>query len=369
MVETQPWVSPFDAQEGRPNMEGDFLREEVRLANRNSGILLEALRHDVTPTGLHYLLNHFDVPYVPSATDWTLSITGRVRRPLKLSMADIQAQPHKTMRVTLECAGNGRANIGMRRQSMPWMYEAVGTSEWTGTPLRPFLEEAGLESDAIDVSFLGIDRGFDKVFHEYGRSLAPQLALSDDVMLVWGMNGQPLLPQHGFPLRMVVPGWYGMASVKWLDRIEVLDSPYQGHQQVGSYVYKESADDPGVPVTHIRVKSLMVPPGIPDWYTRHRLVAPGATEVFGRAWSGNGVSIKRVEFGVDGAWQDAELDPASDKYAWRGWRAKWHAAEGEHEIACRATDENGDTQPLDERWDRSGFGNNMVHKIRVTVRA
>jgi DMSO/TMAO reductase YedYZ molybdopterin-dependent catalytic subunit len=361
--------SPFDAEGGRPNIEGDFLREEVRLANRNSGILLEALRHDVTPTGLHYLLNHFDVPYVPSAADWTLSVTGRVRTPLKLTMAEIQALPAKTLRVTLECAGNGRANIGLRRQSMPWMYEAVGTSEWTGTPLRHVLDRAGLLADAMDIAFLGIDRGFDKIFHEYGRSLTPQLALNEDVLLVWGMNGAPLLPQHGFPLRLIVPGWYGMASVKWLDRIEVLDSPFQGHQQVGTYVYKENADDPGVPVTHMRVKSLMVPPGIPDWYTRHRLVPPGPVTVFGRAWSGNGVPVTRVELGVDGHWQEAALGPIDSKYAWRSWQAEWAATEGEHEIACRATDANGDTQPLEERWDRSGFGNNMVHRIGVTVRA
>ncbi len=115
MTASEPRVSPFDAEGGRPNVEGDFLREEVRLANRNSGILLEALRHDVTPAGLHYLLNHFDVPYVASAADWTLSVTGKVRNPLKLTMAELQALPAKTLRVTLECAGNGRANIGLRR--------------------------------------------------------------------------------------------------------------------------------------------------------------------------------------------------------------------------------------------------------------
>ncbi len=362
-------ISPFDLEKSRPNKEGDFLREEVRLANRNSGILLEALRHDVTPAGMHYLLNHFDVPYVPDGDAWTLNVTGRVRRPLKLTLADIKALPAKTLRVTLECAGNGRANIGLRRQSMPWMYEAVGTAEWTGTPLRHVLERAGLEPDAIDISFLGVDRGFDKVLHEYGRSLAPQLALNDDVLLVWAMNGAPLLPQHGYPLRMIVPGWYGMASVKWLDRIEVLDTPFQGHQQVGSYIYREEANDPGVPITHIRVKSLMVPPGLPDWYTRHRLVAPGPVTVHGRAWSGNGVPVTRVEFGVDGVWQEATLGPVAGRYAWRSWQVTWDAAPGEYEIACRATDENGDTQPLEERWDRSGFGNNMVHKIGVTVRA
>lgn len=348
--------------------EGDYLREEVQLANRNSGILLEALRHDVTPVGLHYLLNHFDVPYVPNAADWRVRVGGRVRKQLSLSLADLQALPHRTQRVTMECAGNGRANVPKRWRSQPWMYEAVGTSEWTGTPLRNVLEMAGLEPDTVEVSFVGIDSGFDKVLHEYGRSLKPDMALNEDVMLVWAMNGAPLLPQHGFPLRLIVPGWYGMASVKWLNRIEALATPYQGHQQVGTYHYKVDADDPGIPVTHIRVKSLMVPPGIPDWYTRQRLVEAGSVTVHGRAWSGNGVPIAKVEVAVDGQWQSAEVDPKPSRYAWQSWKYQWQAMPGMYELACRATDANGEVQPLEPRWDRAGFGNNMIHRIKVTVR-
>ncbi len=361
--------NPFFDPAPRQHTDGLFAREEVYLANRNHGALLEMLRHEVTPAGLHYLLNHFDVPYVPDAEAWRLHVGGRVSTPLSLSLEDIRALPPKTLRVTLECAGSGRANIVPRWPSMPWLNTAVGTSEWTGTPLSNVIERAGLAADVVDVSFTGADRGFDKGHeHEYGRSLTPDVAMHNDVLLVYAMNGQPLLPQHGFPLRLIVPGWYGMASVKWLHRIEALTMPYDGYEQVQSYIYKTGAADRGVPVTQMRVKSLMVPPGVPDWFTGARLVEAGQVTVYGRAWSGNGAPITKVEFGIDGAWSNAELDPPAAKYAWRGWRFDWDASRGEHELACRATDDNGQTQPLTPAFDRGGFGNNAVHKVQVTVR-
>ncbi len=360
---------PFFGAEKRAPIEGDFRREEVGLANRNSGILLEALRHDVTPLGLHYLLIHFDVPYVSAPETWTLRVSGKVRKPLELSLATIKALPQRTLRVTLECAGNGRSRMSPRPASQPWDTGAVGTAEWTGTPLRNVLEQAGLTKEAAEVVFFGADRGFDAgVEHDYGRSLKPDLAMHDDVLLVHAMNGQPLLPQHGFPLRLIVPGWYGMASVKWLDRIEVLDRPFDGHQQVGTYIYRSFPGDPGVPVTHMRVKSLMVPPGIPDWYTRRRLVDQGEVELTGRAWSGGGVPIARVEVCTGGEWHDATLDPDCGPYAWRGWRFSWNALPGEYELTCRATDANGKVQPMEGAWNTGGFGNNSVHRVPVTVR-
>ena len=347
----------------------DFARLEVQLANRNSGTLLEMLRHDVTPVGLHYLLNHFDVPYVTDAETWRLTVGGMVERELSLGLADLQAMPQKTLRVTMECAGNGRANVEPRWKSQPWMYEAVGTSEWTGTPLRGVLEKAGLSKDCVDVVFLGIDRGLDKGNeHAYGRSLKPAAALHKDVLVVWAMNGMPLLPQHGFPLRLIVPGWYGMASVKWMNRIEAWDRAYDGHQQIGTYIYKEKREETGTPVTTIRVKSLMVPPGIPDWYTRNRFVDAGRVTIHGRAWSGAGVPIANVELGIDDRWMAAELAQAAGKYAWRGWSFNWDAKPGTYVLSCRATDAEGETQPLSPRWDVAGFGNNYVHRIKVTVR-
>src|SRR5687768_11067462 len=310
----------------RSHTSGDFARQEVGLANRNSGLPLEALRHDVTPAGLHFLLIHFDVPFVASAEDWRLDIGGRVRTPLTLSVAEIQKLPAKTLRVTLECAGNGRIVLEPRWQTQPWEYGAVGTAEWTGAPLRHLLERAEIAPDAVDVAFLGADRGFDAGReHDYGRSLVPALALDDDVLVAWAMNGAPLPPQHGFPLRLVVPGWYGMASVKWLRRIDVLAQPFDGHQQVGTYHCRQQRGEQGVPVTTMRVKSLMVPPGIPDGYTRHRVVEAGSVELSGRAWCGGGVPVERVAVGIDGAWNEAALDPPQGRFAWRGWRYRWQA--------------------------------------------
>lgn len=366
---SKPEHNPFTNPAPRDHLDGDFLRQEVILANRNHGILLEALHHDVTPAGLHYLLNHFDVPYVPDASAWRLSISGHVERPISLSVAQLKALPARTIRVTLECAGNGRGHVSPRWPSMPWMSEAVGTAEWTGTPLAGVLAKAGLRAGAVDVSFTGTDRGFDRGHeHEYGRSLSVEHATRDEPLLVWGMNGQPLLPQHGFPLRLVVPGWYGMASVKWLDRIEVLDRPYQGFQQVQTYRYKRKADDPGVPITTMRVKSLMAPPGVVDWWSRRRLVEAGTVTLFGRAWSGAGTPISKVEVAVNGTWKVATLDPAAGPWAWRGWRLDWEAEKGDYELMCRATDAAGNTQPLEVPFDRGGFGNNAVQRVEVTVR-
>ncbi len=353
----------------RSHIDGGYSREELRLAQRNHGILLEAMRHDVTPAGIHYLLIHFDVPFVPDVSSWRLTVSGAVSSPIDVSLSEIKKLPQVTRRVTLECAGNGRATLNPRWQSQPWNHEAVGTAEWTGTPLRSVLERAGLTTTAKNIVFTGMDRGFDGgVEHNYGRSLSVAQAMDDDVLLVTAMNGQPLLPQHGFPLRLIVPGWYGMASVKWLNRIEAITDEYQGFQQVRTYVYRQYEGDPGTPVTAMRVKSLMVPPGIPDWYTRGRVLDAGKHEIFGRAWSGSGIGIAKVEVGVDGIWHDAILDAAADKYEWRGWRFNWNATVGEHELMCRATDANGDIQPLEPRFDRTGFGNNATHSIAVTVR-
>lgn len=288
---------------------------------------------------------------------------------MKFTIDELKRCPRRTLRVTLECAGNGRAAMTPRSQSQPWHHEAVGTAEWTGTPLKALLQRAGIAAGARDVVFYGRDRGFDcGIEHNYGRSLSPEQALGNDVLLAWAMNSAPLLPQHGFPLRLIVPGWYGMASVKWLDRIQVIDRPFDGFQQVGTYIYRKRADEPGVPVTTMRVKSLMVPPGIPDWYSRRRLVEQGPVALLGRAWSGSGVPITKVELAVAGHWREARLDPEADRYAWRGWYFEWHVTPGEHDLMCRATDANGETQPTEQRFDCGGFGNNAVQRVQVTVR-
>jgi DMSO/TMAO reductase YedYZ molybdopterin-dependent catalytic subunit len=350
----------------RPPIAGRYTAEELALAARNHGMPLEALRHDVTPLGLHYLLVHFDIPDANDSS-WKLEIGGLVDKPCAFSPADLRALPARTLRVTLECAGNGRGQLSPRYPSVPWLEEGVSTADWTGAVLKDVLEQASLQKSASELVFHGADRGFDAgVEHNFARSLPLAHALRDEVLVAYAMNGAPLPPQHGAPLRLVVPRWYGMASVKWLRAIEAVDRPFDGLQQARSYHFRRVAGEQGEPCTLMRVNSLMAPPGIPDFYTRRRIVNAGEIAIVGRAWSGV-APIARVELGVDGAWQDAALD-AARVHSWTGWHARWRATAGEHELACRATDSAGNIQPLEPPWDLSGFGNNGVQRIRVTVR-
>jgi DMSO/TMAO reductase YedYZ molybdopterin-dependent catalytic subunit len=328
---------------------------------------LEALRYDVTPVGLHYQLIHFDIPFLDPVA-WRLRIGGVVHRPLDLSLSDLRARPHVTMPVTLECAGNGRARLFPRPISQPWLNEAVGTAEWTGTPLAPLLGEAGLDTSCVEILFTGADHGVEKGDeHDYARSLSVEDALQPEVLLAYEMNGRPLEPQHGAPVRLLVPGWYGMTQVKWLMRIDAIDQPFDGYQQAIAYWYKQSVDDPGEPVTRIKPRSLLVPPGFPDFLTRTRTLERGRVEIRGRAWSGI-APITRVELSVDGRWRDAVLDPARGPFAWRSWSCVWEATAGDHVLSCRATDAAGNTQPLDAPWNVQGMGNNSVQRVGVVVR-
>jgi len=357
----------LSAQKRRPPIVGRYTREELSLASRNSGMPLEALRYDVTPAGLHYLLIHFDIPAADAAA-WKLRIDGLVSRPLVFSVAELRLRRAKTVRMTMECAGNGRGQTAPRYPSMPWLEEGVSTAEWTGVLLGDLLDEAGVEKSAQEIVFHGTDRGIDRgIEHGFSRSLTPAEALREDVLVAYAMNGDPLPPQHGAPLRLVVPGWYGMASVKWLERIEVIDRAFDGVQQALSYHFRSAPGEKGVPCTRMRVNSLMAPPGIPDYYGRSRVVDAGLVEIIGRAWSGGG-RITRVELAADGDWRDAVLAAPVGTHAWRRWSARWNAAPGTHELRCRATDETGATQPLDPPWDVTGFGNNAAQRVEVEVR-
>ncbi len=345
-----------------------FYKEEVQLALRNRGMPLEALRYPITPTGMHYLLVHFDIPYVDAA-GWRLNVGGLVSNPVSLSLEEITKRPATTVAVTMECAGNGRALLTPRAISQPWLLEAIGTAEWTGTPLRGLLEEVGIGAGAVEVLFTGLDQGVqgDEV-HYYQRSLSLADALRDEVLLAYRMNGEALQPQHGYPLRLIVPGWYGMTSVKWLDRIEVIDYAFQGYQQDRTYRVTQTADDPGEPVSLIQVRALMVPPGIPDFVTRTRLLKAGPVSLTGRAWAGR-VEVTRVEVSSDGGstWSEAALGKAVSPYAWREWSFQWDAVPGEHVLCVRATDARGKVQPVDQPWNYQGMANNMVQRVDVVV--
>jgi DMSO/TMAO reductase YedYZ molybdopterin-dependent catalytic subunit len=347
--------------------DGPLTFEELQLATRNRGMPLEGLRYDLTPTGIHYLLVHFDIPAVDPET-WRLRVGGAVTNPLELTIEDLRRRPRVSLPVTMECAGNGRARLQPRPISQPWLLEAIGTAEWTGTPLAPILEEAGVSEDAVEIVFTGADRGVQAdVEHDYARSLTIAEASRSEVLLADEMNGAPLEPQHGSPLRLIVPGWYGMTSVKWLTTIEAVTAPFDGYQQATAYHFAADGEDPGEPVSRIRVRALMVPPGIPDFFTRRRIVDRGPVRLMGRAWSGYG-EIMAVEVGIDGAWAPATLEPHVGPFAWRSWSFDWTAEPGDHVLSCRASDASGAVQPLEPPWNYQGMGNNLVQRLDVTGR-
>src|SRR5262245_11228633 len=183
------------------------------------------------------------------------------------------------------------------------------------------------------------------------------------------MNGERLPPQHVYPFRLLMPGWYGMASVKWLERIEAVAEPFQGYQMVRAYRYAQSADDPGEAVSLIQARALMIPPGIPDFMTRDRLVDAGAVTLTGKAWAGK-VPVSRVEVSADGgtSWSEADLGDAESPYAWRSWTFVWNAKSGNHVLCVRASDADGNVQPMDQKWNFGGYANNGVQRVKVVVR-
>ncbi len=341
---------------------------EIAFALRNPEMPLEAMRFDLTPADLHYVLVHFDIPF-PTATDWRLQVGGNVARPLTLTLDELRSRPAVSAAVTLECAGNGRALLSPRSEGgMPWLYGGCSTAEWTGTPLRPLLEEAGVLEGAVEVLFSGADEGIEEdLVQHFQRSLPLDEALRPEMMLAYQMNGDPLPARHGYPLRLVVPGWYGMASVKWLERITVLTEPFTEYMQT-SYSYQQTEKDPGTPVTRIAPRSLMVRPGLAN-DLGVRLVRSTRFDLRGRAWSG-WAPIKRVEVSLDGgaSWSDAQLDPPRSVYGWTGWR--FEAAlprDGEYELCSRASDAAGNVQPDEPPWNLWGYSNNAVERVRVKV--
>ena len=340
--------------------------EELQLAARNHGMPLEALRYPVTPVGLHYLLTHYDVPDV-DAGSWSLRVRGE--QEVSLGLDEVRARPRVELAVTMECAGNGRARLDPRPVSQPWLLEAVGTARWAGTPLRPLLEEAGVGEGAVEVLFTGVDRGSEGGEEQaFQRALAVEEALRDEVLLAYEMNGEPLPPQHGYPLRLIVPGWYGMTNVKWLCEIEVLREPFSGYQQSWSYRVRQTEDEEGEPLQRMLPRSLLMPPGIPEFMTRERFVPAGEVLVQGRAWSGL-APVASVEVSADGgsSWATAELEPEEGRWAWRGWSFRWRADPGAYVLCSRARDEAGNEQPLEPAWNLGGYANNSVQRVPVTV--
>lgn len=350
--------------------EPSYSHSELAQAVRNHAMPLEALRYEITPAGLHFLLIHFDIPDLEADT-WSLTIGGAVERPLTVTLDDLRSCEARTEVVTMECSGNGRVFLDPPVAGQQWLLGAVGNAQWTGTPLWPLLEEAGLEPRSVEVLFTGADRGIeDGIERTYQRSLTVEEVKRPEVMLVYAMNGQPLLPQHGAPVRLVVPGWYGMASVKWLTTIEAISEPFTGYHQTNAYVVRPGGDEPDVPSTRILPRSLMIPPGVPDSDTRERIVDVGMCEITGRAWCGTS-EIVRVEFSDNGGdtWTEAQVESTAHRYGWQKWTHVWVCDRpGPYILSSRATDTTGRSQPDQSAWNERGYENNGIERVAIIVR-
>lgn len=354
----------------RPPPSNDLITyEEARLCFRCHGMHLELIDRPITPVGSHFQLIHFDIPTL-SDRGFTVQVKGRVHRPLTLSLSDLKRRKRVKQPSIMECAGTGRSYAHPRAIYVPWFNEDIGVFEYTGTPLGPILREAGLLEDATEVVFTGHDEGYDLgVRHNFERALPIDEAMLDGVILAWEANGQPLPPAHGFPLRLVVPTWYGMASVKWLKSITVIDHPFQGVEQ--SLVYRKTytASDTGRPIQKKEVRSTMKPPGIPDLLTRQRFLERGTHTIRGKAWSGYG-RITRVQVSTDGfkTFRDAVLEAPVSPFSWTPWHFDWQAgAAGKFVIGSRATDDKGHVQPLRPFWNIQGMAQNAVEPVAVQV--
>jgi DMSO/TMAO reductase YedYZ molybdopterin-dependent catalytic subunit len=326
-----------------------------------------ALGADVTPTAQFYRRNHFPLPVLDEAA-WRLDVVGMVQQPLSLSLHELTQLPAETAVVTLECAGNGRRLFRPSATGVQWGLGAVGTAAWTGPLLADVLARAGIQRGAREVIFGGADRGLvDGVPHpiRFERSLSVHDALESGALLAYAMNGQPLSVRHGYPLRLVVPGWYAVASVKWLTDIRVIAEQFGGFFQSQDYVYEWNRGGTGVrePVSLQQVRALITRPAA------GQELSCGGVIVRGVAWSG-AAPIARVEVSVaDGPWQKVRLVGSPAAHGWQQWEFLASGLRpGEVRFRARAFDLAGRSQPEQPEWNRRGYAANFIHEVGVRLR-
>jgi DMSO/TMAO reductase YedYZ molybdopterin-dependent catalytic subunit len=320
---------------------------------------------EVMPASHFYIRNHFPIPGL-EADDWRLNVTGLVTRPLTLSLRDLLDLPSQAMTVTLECAGNGRSKLAPAVEGEQWGLGAVSTAEWAGVRLFDVLDRAGVERGVREVLFRGADcpRNPESGGRPFERSLSLDDARSSQPLLAYAMNGDALPLEHGYPLRLIVPGWYAVTAVKWLTDIELIGHAFTGHFQTEKYVYEREQDGVLVkePVRIQRVRALITRPGAGD------TLSGGDVAIRGVAWSG-AAAIARVDVSVGGGpWREARLLGDAHRYGWRRWELMSRFGRpGFTTIRARATDRAGRRQPERAEWNRLGYGNNAIQEIRVRV--
>jgi len=321
----------------------------------------------VMPNAHFYVRNHFQIPMLDPST-WRLEVGGLVERPLSLRLRDLSNMRSETRVVTLECAGNGRSLLHPQVAGEKWHLGAVSTAEWTGVPLVEVLDRAGIRPEAHEVLFRGADAGMVHGRTEtirFERSLELDDVRASEALLAYAMNGEPLPIQHGYPLRVIVPGWYAVASVKWLTEIEVIGHAFSGPFQTDSYFYEWQREGRVVrePVTLQRVRALITEPSAGEEVDR------GDVAIRGVAWSG-AAAIARVEVSVGGgSWQEARLVGERRRHSWQWWELIRRIEQpGATVVRARATDLAGRTQPESPEWNRLGYGNNSIPEVPVHVR-
>jgi DMSO/TMAO reductase YedYZ molybdopterin-dependent catalytic subunit len=323
----------------------------------------------LTPTELFYIRSHFPTPKLDLAS-YRLHVDGAVRNPFSLSYSELRDMPCETRVATLECAGNSRVFLVPQAEGAQWELGAVGNAEWTGVPLGALLERAGMEEDACEVVLEGADRGTPKeppippAPISYARSLPRDKAIQQEVLIAYQMNGRDLPQDHGYPVRAIVPGHYGMASVKWLTRIYAVREPFPGYWQTSDYGYWDDLD--GKPVrralAEMKLKSEIARPRVYETLPPNQVYT-----VSGAAWGETEVTEVAVSTDGGQTWAQAEFLDPSQRHAWRRWKFAWLTPKkpGPYTLLARAKDANGNVQP--EQHDQN-YGSYVInHPLPIEV--
>jgi len=327
----------------------------------------------IVPSHQFYVRNHFPTPELHEA-EWRLRVSGAVTRPRDFTLSQLRAMPVANLTAVMECAGNGRVFYEPPKEGLQWQSGAVGNAAWTGVLLRDLLAEAGVDSEAAEVVLIGADRGVVDGGKKtaspgpiaFARSLPLRKAMSDGSLLAYDMNDEPLSTEHGYPLRAVVGGWFGMAWVKWISEIRVVERPFLGYWQGRDYFrWDRSLGEPMlVPLSEMEVKAQIARP------VQGAAVPLGRPcRVFGAAWSGE-AEIEKVEISTDDGidWQPARLIGPNTPYGWRLWEYEWTPPHGgRHRLRARAVDRAGNVQPDGQLLDRESYAANWVAPVEVTA--
>jgi sulfane dehydrogenase subunit SoxC len=316
--------------------------------------LIEPAGACVVPNELFFVRSNGPVPVLDAET-WRLDVAGHVARPLSLTLSDLEELPGRRLEAFLECAGNGRSRFNPVPPGTPWGNDAIGNAVWEGAALADVLALAGIQPGAVDVVTQGAD------FPEMRRGLPLAIALDPDVLLAWSMNGEPLPLAHGGPVRLLVPGWAGIASTKWIVALDVVDHAFAGFWNTDNYVFWDEHGAPLRPIAEMPPKSVIVAPAAGD------VIPPGPVTIAGWAWSGY-APIARVDVSTDDGetWQPARLHEGGRR-GWRRWDLAWDAPPGQHRLLARATDARRLCQPAIAPWNARGYLMNAIQQLTVTV--